>query len=488
MNVVKPGLLSSVLYASNAHKLWEDLKKRFDKVNGARVQYLRKEIHSLTQGTMTVTDYFSKLRDIWDEFDTIMTCPSCPYPESKRYLEHFEYQRLIQLLIGLNEYFSQARSQITMIYHIPSVNKAYFMIIDQESRRNLANFTQVTGSIESTVLFSNRGGNYVGTNFKLGPKRNILVCDYYHMRGHTKENYYKLVGYPPDFKSKRRGGTIGTANCNAKQAGWMTPLTGDAACGVNSAVNNDAKLGQQPHGPYRVPTCDGKRFFVTVVDDYTRFTWTFFMHSKSDTTVVLKEFFAKIKNILSACVKILRTDNERKHRTILEIARALRFKAGIPLRFWGECVNTTVYLLNKLSYRVINFKSPFELLYLHAPSLSHLKVFGCLCYAIVPKCMDKFVSKAIPTVLLGYSPIQKGYKLYDLQNKTLLVSKNVVFKDDSFPFKQLKFAGTPIFLVMDLLPSDESTVEISQTLTTQSNPIDDSTEGDISPSSYFPKA
>ncbi|XP_016470506.1 uncharacterized protein LOC107792785 [Nicotiana tabacum] len=56
MNAVRPCLLSSVVYASNAHKFWEDLKERFNK------------------DTMSIVDYFSKLRDLWDEFDALMLC------------------------------------------------------------------------------------------------------------------------------------------------------------------------------------------------------------------------------------------------------------------------------------------------------------------------------------------------------------------------------------------------------------------------------
>ncbi|KAH0650142.1 hypothetical protein KY284_030054 [Solanum tuberosum] len=88
---VRPGLLSSVVYASNASKVWEDLKERFNKVNGSRVLFLHREIHTLTQGTVTIADYFSKLRDLWDEFDVIMPCPVCACPESQRYLQHFKY-------------------------------------------------------------------------------------------------------------------------------------------------------------------------------------------------------------------------------------------------------------------------------------------------------------------------------------------------------------------------------------------------------------
>ncbi|KAH0692344.1 hypothetical protein KY285_019441 [Solanum tuberosum] len=73
--LVRPGLLSSVVYASNASKVWEDLNERFNKVNGSRVLFLHREIHTLAQGTVTIADYFSKLRDLLDEFDVIMPCP-----------------------------------------------------------------------------------------------------------------------------------------------------------------------------------------------------------------------------------------------------------------------------------------------------------------------------------------------------------------------------------------------------------------------------
>ncbi|XP_070045776.1 uncharacterized protein [Nicotiana tomentosiformis] len=155
------------------------------------------------------------LGDLWDDFDAIMTCPSCPCPESKWYLEHFEYQRLMQFLTGLNESYSQAISHITIMYPTSSVNKTYSIIIDQESQRNLANFTQVsqiTELVESTTLFSNKAGYHAGSNFKHVPRNITLICEYCHLKGHTKENCYKLVGYLPDFKSKRRGGTAGNSS------------------------------------------------------------------------------------------------------------------------------------------------------------------------------------------------------------------------------------------------------------------------------------
>ena len=106
MNAVRPGMLSSFVYASDAQKVWLDLKERFDTVNGSRIFHLHREINTLSQGTMSVADYFSKLRDLWDDYDALMPCPSCPCPESRKFGEHYEYQRLLHFLTGLNESYS----------------------------------------------------------------------------------------------------------------------------------------------------------------------------------------------------------------------------------------------------------------------------------------------------------------------------------------------------------------------------------------------
>lgn len=110
---------------------------------------------------------------------------------------------------------------------------------------------------------------------------------------------------------------------------------------------------------------------------------------------------------------------ERKHRTILGIARSLKFQAGVPLKFWGEYVDTAVYLLNRIPSKILHYKSPYELLQQLALSLSHLKVFGGLGYASSTHCSDKFVARAITCVFMGYSSTQKGYKQYDLHTRLL---------------------------------------------------------------------
>jgi hypothetical protein len=99
---------------------------------------------------------------------------------------------------------------------------------------------------------------------------------------------------------------------------------------------------------------------------------------------------------------------ERKHRHILQVARALKFQAQLPTLFWGECALTAVHIINRLPSPVLYLKTPFELLYSKRPSFSHLRVFGCLAYATNVRVSHKFDHRSIPSLFIGYPVGQKA--------------------------------------------------------------------------------
>lgn len=72
----------------------------------------------------------------------------------------------------------------------------------------------------------------------------------------------------------------------------------------------------------------------------------------------------------------------RRHKYIVEVARELRFKVVIPLYLWVEYVLTAVHIINRLFFTLLWDKSSFEIFFKTAPSLDHLRVFGCLAYAV----------------------------------------------------------------------------------------------------------
>lgn len=118
-------LLSVIVYASNAQQIWIDLKKRFDKVNESRIFYLHKEIATLTQGITFVAQYFSRVKELWMEYDSLMPYPRYDYAESKTYATHSDHRMLIQFLVGLNNSYNQCKSQIMMLDLPPGVNKVF---------------------------------------------------------------------------------------------------------------------------------------------------------------------------------------------------------------------------------------------------------------------------------------------------------------------------------------------------------------------------
>ena len=131
---------------------------------------------------------------------------------------------------------------------------------------------------------------------------------------------------------------------------------------------------------------------------------------------------------------------ERKHKHLLDVARAIKFQAGFPKHFWGECVLSATHIINLLLMKNLSLKSPFEVLHGKPPKLDNLITIGCLCFTHNVGDNDTFASRATRSVLLGYTFSLKGYKLYDLQSKKNLSQQRCCFPRISFLFSECSSA------------------------------------------------
>ena len=122
--------------------------------------------------------------------------------------------------------------------------------------------------------------------------------------------------------------------------------------------------------------------------------------------------------------------SERLNRTLIESGKSMRFHAGLPLSFWAEAVNTATYLHNRSPISSLPDKTPYECWYRTKPDVSNLKVFGSICYVHTPDSMRrKLDPKSEKGVVVGYPLDTKGYKIYNLELKKFIRSKDVLFHD-----------------------------------------------------------
>ncbi|XP_020547422.1 uncharacterized protein LOC110011565 [Sesamum indicum] len=136
-------LVESSMYVASSRKLWLELEARFGESNKPMKYQLQREIGQVTQGNMSITEYNTKLKHLWDELLCLAptpkcVCAGCTCDVNKALAEMTASNQLIQFLVGLNSVYEQARSQIPLLDPLPSVTKAFSMLIRIEKQMQVS--------------------------------------------------------------------------------------------------------------------------------------------------------------------------------------------------------------------------------------------------------------------------------------------------------------------------------------------------------------
>ena len=198
-------------------------------------------------------------------------------------------------------------------------------------------------------------------------------------------------------------------------------------------------------GPFDPISVGGNKYFISFIDDFSRKLWVYLIKGKSVAFTIFKSFKAHVE-VESGCkIKILRSNRggeyttnefqdycrkngmqqfttaytpqqngiaERKSRMILDMTRTMLKENYLTKNFWAKTMSRTTYLLNRCPSKSVENMTPQEVWSGYKPSVSHLRIFGCIAYAQVPETKRKKLDdRGEKCIFTGYSEELKAYKL-----------------------------------------------------------------------------
>ena len=211
--------------------------------------------------------------------------------------------------------------------------------------------------------------------------------------------------------------------------------------------------------PLNVQARGGYEYFITFIDDYSRYGYVYLMRKKSETFGKFKEFLAEVVKQLGKSLKTLRSDrggeyldiefkdyllehgilsqltapgtpqqngvSERRNRTLLEMVRSMMSYSSLPFSFWGYALQTAAYILNVVPSKSVQ-KTPLELWSGRKPSLRHFRIWGCPAHLLKGK-TGKLEPKIEVCLFVGYPKGTRGGLFYSHQDKKVFVSTKCYF-------------------------------------------------------------
>jgi hypothetical protein len=197
----------------------------------------------------------------------------------------------------------------------------------------------------------------------------------------------------------------------------------------------------------------GNRYFITFIDDFSKYTHVYLLKNKSDAFEKFQEFLKEVENQFLRKIKRFRSDRgreyesigfnsyvqslgiihettppyspasngvaERKNRTLIELTNAMLIESGASLTLWGEAILTACHVLNRVPYKKIKI-TLYELWKGYKPNLGFFRGWGCLAFVrLIDLKRPKIGVRTTTCAFLGYAKNSTAYRFLDIQNNII---------------------------------------------------------------------
>jgi hypothetical protein len=239
----------------------------------------------------------------------------------------------------------------------------------------------------------------------------------------------------------------------------------------NSSITNCLHLLYMDlFGPISPMSIHHEKYTLVIVDEYSRYTWVYFLTKKSQAAETIMSFIKKIENQNDIRVKQIRTDNgtefknndlesfcdekgisqnfsspytpeqngvaERKNRTLIEATRTMLNGSALSKHFWTEAVKTACYTQNRSIIVKRHSKTPYELFKGRIPDINYFHVFGCPVFIHNHKDhLGKFDAKADDGYFLGFSLVSKAFRVFNTRRQQTEETFHVTLDETTEAFR-----------------------------------------------------